>query len=375
MGTWNGTWIKSEDFKRYVESNPPSEESAAKYKQVQSIKRLMAQFEEFLVKRCQKLGFDHWSFVLELSLNSQTPGRLHFHAYWHYVEGRENRHRWIGSPDAWMFKGAQPHIKPNLGRGKHCQTAIDRGHYYCQCEKIGRVDGRTTYPKYTAFAVSQKWVMSLWQVRKLSHSNARKELIGARGRTAAYIQEIDYIERAEQEEIVAADKRWIDEFLARTYKPFRFVPEVKLWQLQYERAYWRESRFKFLVLTGPSQMGKTQYAKSLFGAENTLVVPCQNVASPNLKDFRRGVHKAILFDEVSSQLIHDNKAVFQANNDIVVLGQSPTQEYVYKVFLYGVALICCTNQWMTGIQKDSEEEEWLLANSIVYDCNEKMYKE
>ena len=75
-------------------------------------------------------------------------------------------------------------------------------------------------------------------------------------------------------------------------------------------------------------LGKTQFAKSSRGVEEALVVPCQNATSPFLKDFRRGEHKAIVFDEVSSECIHANKAVFQANSDTVVLGQSPCQAHL-----------------------------------------------
>ena len=132
-------------------------------------------------------------------------------------------------------------------------------------------------------------------------------------------------------------------------------------------------RFKFLLLTGPSSLGKTAFAKNLFGIDETHVVPCQNVLTPQLQGYVRSEHKAILFDEISSSCIEKNKQVFQANNDVALLGQTPSGDYVYHKYLYGTAMICCTNEWLEGIPRGSPAEEWLLTNSIVYECIENMF--
>ena len=170
----------------------------------------------------------------------------------------------------------------------------------------------------------------------------------------------------------------METLLVRTQSPFKFIPEVELWKLQFgsdERwsMYGRESRSKFLVLHGPSMYGKTQYAKSLFGFEHTLVVQCQNVDVPNLQAFRRSKHKAVIYDECPSTLIVKHKALFQGNTDGALLGQSTCNEYAYWVFLYGVAQIICCNDWLAGIKEGTQEMDWLLANSIVYEVNEKTY--
>ena len=90
----------------------------------------------------------------------------------------------------------------------------------------------TNYPKYIAFEVDQKWVIGLWKRRKLTHENAKKEVIGARGHTASYIKEIDYIQAMEERMEMEQEKRAIDAQLSLGFKPFRFVPEVLLWKLQ-----------------------------------------------------------------------------------------------------------------------------------------------
>ena len=138
----------------------------------------------------------------------------------------------------------------------------------------------SNFQKYRDFAVEQKSVIALWQVRKLNHDMAKKEVIGARGHTASYLKEIENIENLENKIEIEKEKKLLDAMLAKHKKPFMFVPEISLWKIQYDQmspmGLWGETfRFMFLVLTGPSCMGKTQFAKSLFGIEHTLVVPCQ----------------------------------------------------------------------------------------------------
>ena len=380
MATWNGSWLMGiREFKDFLEVTV-LEDVATHIKDLRCFQKWVGEFEEFLVRRVARLKFPFWSYVIEVSLKSEEKGRIHIHAYWHTDVDRVDARPFVGTHDAWRFQGSKPKIRPNTARGRHCQLFIDRGHFYCQCIKLGHVLCNTNYPKYEAFVVQQKWVIGLWQRRKVGHEDAKQELIGARGHTNSYLNEVQSIQDLEDKVDMENEKASIDAMLRGAFKPFKFVPEVSLWKLQYERegafGIWgKESRFKFLVLTGPSSLGKTQFAKSLFGISETLVVPCQGVANPSLKKFRRKQHKAILFDEVASSCIVNNKQVFQANNDIVLLGQSPCQRDIYSVFLYGIACICCTNDWMEDIKRGSSEEEWLLANSIVYECREKMWVE
>ncbi len=153
-------------------------------------------------------------------------------------------------------------------------------------------------------------------------------------------------------------------------RPFWEIPLVTEWAQQYKQdspnsGYGVQARFKFLVLTGPSCYGKTQFAKAIFGVQNTLLIQCQNVASPCLKEYRRGVHKCIVFDECLSSTVIRNKMLFQANSDGVLLGQSQCNEYAYWKYLYCTPMIVCCNEWMNGIEADSPDGQWLNANSMV----------
>jgi hypothetical protein len=57
---------------------------------------------------------------------------------------------------------------------------------------------------------------------------------------------------------------------------FKSHPLVEEWRQQYApENLGQQLRYKMLLLLGQSRMGKTQFAKSLFVEEHTLVVNCQ----------------------------------------------------------------------------------------------------
>ena len=74
----------------------------------------------------------------------------------------------------------------------------------------------------------QKWVIGLWQRRKLTHDAARKVIIDARGHTASYLKGIDTVEALEDNRAIDLEKTLIDAELSGAFKAFRFVPEVCL---------------------------------------------------------------------------------------------------------------------------------------------------
>jgi hypothetical protein len=168
-----------------------------------------------------------------------------------------------------------------------------------------------------------------------------------------------------------AEQQWVH--LRVPYKASKMYPDVFKWLQIFNDASNDRTRFPFLVLNGPSQMGKTRFACNLFGRLKTLVLSCQGILAPNLKAFRRHRHSCIVFDEASHDLVFRNKQVFQAGVDNVMLGQSNCNEHAYGVWLYGVPLVVSTNDWLVGATED--QEAWLTANSIRIDVTEPMWLE
>ena len=128
-----------------------------------------------------------------------------------------------------------------------------------------------------------------------------------------------------------------------------------------------------LVFHGPSGTGKSRLARSLYGDEHTLMVDVQHAKHPDLRDFRRGFHRAVVLDEVSGpEFIVSNKKVLQAHVDGAKLGQSATQLYVYEVFLWRVPLILTTNKWKYD-HMDASDRNWIEANCVPIEISEPVW--
>ena len=364
--TWNGMMMEgSKDVDSLVEQFDDLSDLEAALRNSETFRDLVVEYQSFVDKRMKDLSFKHFSWVVELSLHSQDKGRVHFHLY---ISDEERR--FVGTQSAWKFRGFRPDLRPSWHKGRASDAAINQGHYYCQCNKEGTLYQQSNYLKLQHFAVDQRWVIALWKVRKLSTETAVREVKQARGTTITYLRELNKIDEIDEEQFIREEQVRILALIEANRSPFRLILDVALWQRQYleftEGGIWgKDSRFKFLVLTGPSSFGKTQYAKSLFGSNNTLVVNCQNALEPNLKPFSRRHHKAIIFDECSCSTILFSKVTFQASVEGTMLAQSQCNEHSYWRFLYGIPMIVCCNDWLRGV-KDAADFEWLATNSIVY---------
>ena len=78
------------------------------------------------------------------------------------------------------------------------------------------------------------------------------------------------------------------------------------WLKQFDHV---EPRYRYLVLTGPSKMGKTAFARCLAKAGmDTLELNCAAGSEPDLRAYRLGLHDCIVFGEIkATQIIAHNK--------------------------------------------------------------------
>ena len=91
------------------------------------------------------------------------------------------------------------------------------------------------------------------------------------------------------------------------------------------------------------------------------MTPCMNEFQLNPDRY-----KCIMFEEGSCKLILQNKLLFQAGSQMVQIGQSPTQQYVQIVLVYGVPMIMTTNDFWEEVH-DEKAKQYLAAN-IIYEC-------
>ena len=160
--------------------------------------------------------------------------------------------------------------------------------------------------------------------------------------------------------------------LAGQKHPFVVLPQVELWEAQYLEL---RHRYSFLVLEGPSRVGKTVYARSKCPAgQEVYEVNCAAGGEPDLRGYRYGKHGLILLDEVEAEAIARQRKLFQAGTALVQLGTSPTNIHVYSVFVHRVRIVCASNNWTASLQKLPEDDRnWISRNSFYVKCNEPLW--
>ena len=135
-------------------------------------------------------------------------------------------------------------------------------------------------------------------------------------------------------------------------------------------------RRKFLVLDGPSRMGKTAFACSLVPRGATLEVNCAGVEDPPLRAFSRARHRPILFDEAGTHMVLKNRRLFQAPNTVVTVGSSPTNALAYEIYLNDTLLVVASNCWETELAAmPPQERSWLDANMVYVLVQKKLFNE
>lgn len=219
------------------------------------------------------------------------------------------------------------------------------------------------------FAVGIMTMWNLWKQRKAESRLVKLDLVRSRERGAlAAIEAMEAIEAKERHDALAAEIEKVQAQLRAKQRPFRGHPGINEFLEQFSGRHLGElSRFRFLVLVGPSVQGKTSKGMSLHPGATLKVCcgGCPEGALPSLQAFDRSVHKAILFDEIRPDQVLKHREVFQANQYVQTLGQSACNAYNYQIWVYGIAFILCANAWDLRSDKLSpEDREWITANSI-----------
>ena len=150
-------------------------------------------------------------------------------------------------------------------------------------------------------------------------------------------------------------------------KPWRVIPEIVEWSRTFDGPH-PLGRCKFLVLDGPSQMGKRSFVQSTLVSrpEEALVLDCADAVIPQFKGtFDNTVHKLVLFDEAHAEMIVRCKKLFQSSVNPMIYGSSCTNAFVHSVWIYGVKLVVVSKVWQAELKAlPKEQADWIEANSI-----------
>ena len=225
---------------------------------------------------------------------------------------------------------------------------------------------------FTGYPVNGDWVFNLVQQEKIEYDDA-KELIIRSGRAVgrrlqdlnswrlarAEIQSKAYVQAAQMAH-AAANKAW------------RRLEVVETWKTENTKPMMR--RKKILVLVGRTGTGKTEYIKSLFGAEHVLELNAAGMLHPCLRGFDSDVHLCILWDEAEAVLIAQNRKLFQCPACFVDLGFSPGGHLTYSVMVNKAVMVVCSNRWHEQLELLSEgDRDWIVGNSVVVPVDEPLW--
>jgi hypothetical protein len=230
---------------------------------------------------------------------------------------------------------------------------------------MGSVLSRSTWVAGRDWSVRGQWVMALWRQRKLSHADARRELVACRDRAHVHLHEVDRLEREEHAlRSQAASAAAQSQAALRPFKPAN--DQELVWLAQYAAQAPGAPplrRCRLLIYDGPTRTGKTERACSWFGVERTLVLNCQGVTSPCLHAWLSGRYRAIVYDEADWRLVWGNRQLMQAGVHPVLLGQSTCNEHAYSVFVHQVPMVVTSNAFWAGCP-EGPERDWITANAI-----------
>ena len=260
----------------------------------------------------------------------QNALRLHVHMFLKH----SSRGLRLHDCSVLTFEGVKCHMASQIGgvaagqgRNSWCVFFF----YCCVLQKKGAVFSMATKEPFCKFAVSPTWIMTMIQAGKLS-VRAGRELLVQCVSASRHLRELDQYEMELEKAAVVVAKRTAEDLVGRTFKKQKSYDEVDAFVNQFAEGL---ARYKFLVLAGPSKVGKTAFARSLCedGLE-VLEVNCASGVEPNLRAYRLRLHGLILFDEIVAKQVAEQRELFQAQNAPVQLGCSATNCHSYDVFVW-----------------------------------------
>ena len=373
LWTYNGDWgIMEEITVPMTRSASAQDEIQWVVHQCQNSKRLLEiwkDFEKFWAKIVEKYHFAHFAIAFELctkTLEESRAVRVHAH-----VAARAFQRVSIEYADLLKWQGGVPHISRGFSASRQRQAGSNSCFYYLQCPKIGVIYQAANVRPFDDYLVSGEWVFNLLQQQKMTISDARQQCVRSAKNLQRVLPNLEAYERAVNAKNLQQHIDKIQTQLASESKPFLRIESIERWKEDHVAV---KPRYKFLVLVGPSGLGKTQYAKSLVENGRALELNMAAAPEPDLKEYHHDAHDLVLFDECPAKVILRQKKLFQAPAAKVSLAASATGCYSYSVWVHQKLLVVCSNVWHHELRSlPHEDVEWLVSNSLVYSVDRPLW--
>ena len=137
-----------------------------------------------------------------------------------------------------------------------------------------------------------------------------------------------------------------------------------------------QHRYKFLVVSGPSRVGKTASARSLCEPGlQTSELNCSSGAEPDLKAYRFRRHGLILHDEIEAEQVAAQRKLSTGAGDTSAAGLQ--RDEVPQLRGLRVEEVGPRPQQLAPLLEleCAPERDWLRANSIGVDVVDSMWHE
>ena len=352
-------------------ADDPFHEVVARLRLFPVLFSLWKEFLQFVMVLRQRFSCENWAASCELCPKTWSESkqvRIHFHMCLKHNKIMTSRSR-----DLVVWRDSRPFIS------HHCTHLQQRaghgwaGMYYVVAPKFGAVFQESSKAAFLEFPVNPDWVMTMISSEKMSIRVGREQLIKCGKGLTRRLADLERLSQARREVQLEARVREVQRHMASSARRFHEFPIVRQWLAAASQPF--QMRKKFLVLEGPSGVGKTEFVRALFGASRTLELNCASCGlSPDLRQMNPLLHRLVLFDEASPEMVLKNRKLFQAPATLVDLGHSPTGMNVYRVWLNDAVLVVNSNRWSADCLKQSHEDRaWLAANQVLVFVNAPMW--
>ena len=371
--TWNGDWglvdpasvsDVGDDWRKMIRQ----------LSDLRQTKDLWQEFRAFVDGLVLQFYLVDWAVSLELCMETWEKDRQKIRLHFHFVWKANDRLR-CRSRRPWLFRGAPPHVQSTVATLQTRVSGSWCGLYYLLCPKIGKLFSFGPKEPFRDFPVSGEWIFSMVQSQKMELDDARVELCKCGKGLVRKLADLDKVKQCRSELKLQERVAHVQAMLASRNKAFKHFDVVEAWKSEATAPLQR--RKKFLVLAGPSGVGKTEYVRGLFGPDALLELNCANCACvPDLRAFDYMTHKVVLFDEACVAMVLKNRKLFQAPACLIDLGHSPTGRDVYRVFLNDAVLVIASNKWTDEVESldSASDRAWILANQVLVVVTESMFE-
>ena len=256
------------------------------------------------------------------------------------------------------YEGVTPNVKGNLTRGLGRVSSVMCGHYYAGiCPKIGSILRYSTLIENDTFVMLQsKWVTKWHTAGKITAENAIAELYKWRNADLYQIRKLESQIVHDNEKRISSAMQTEIELIKSKFKPWRTIPIIEEWKKHYEKL---DTRFKFLILVGPTNTGKSEFATALF--KN----PYEHETEEDWRKYDWATNDAVIFHDVKNifKIILDKRERFQANTKFHTVQTSETNVYAKRILLYKKPIVICVNRDCLN----NYHNQWILGNSVTYE--------